>query len=124
MPEARLSEAEAYIMQLFWQHGAMKTEELSGLVAEKNWKPTTLLTFLSRLVGKGMLEAQKQGRANTYRPLVGLDEYRQGESRALLDELYGGSARDFIACLADGEGLSAGDLAELRAWLDEQSADT
>lgn len=120
MPDARLSEAEAYIMQLFWQHGAMKTDELSILVTEKQWKPTTLLTFLSRLVAKGMLAAQKQGKANIYRPLVGRDEYRQEEGRAFLDEMYGGSAKDFIACLAGGEGLSAGDLAELRAWLDEQ----
>lgn len=120
MGDIRLSEAEAYIMQLFWENGAMKTDELSGLVAEKEWKPTTLLTFLSRLVAKGMLEAEKQGKANLYRPLVGREEYLQGEGRAFLNEMYGGSAKSFLACLVDGQGLSAAELAELKEWLNEQ----
>lgn len=119
-----MSDAEAYIMRAFWAHGAMKTDELSRLVAEKEWKPTTLLTFLSRLVAKGMLAAEKQGKANLYRPRVTLEQYRRDESRAFLDEMYGGSAKDFLACLVDGQGLSSTDLDELRQWLQAQEVQT
>lgn len=120
MGDGKLSEAEGYIMRMFWAHGAMKTDELSRLVAEKGWKPTTLLTFLSRLVAKGMLAAEKQGKSNLYRPLVEREAYRRDEGRAFLDELYDGSAKDFIACLVGGRGLSAAEVGELKAWLDTQ----
>ncbi len=123
MIESKLSDTEAYILRLFWAHGPMKTDELSLLVANKGWKPTTLLTFLSRLVNKGMLAAERQGRANLYRPLVSQEEYRQTEGRAFLDEMYGGSARDFLAALVDGNSLSPGELAELKSWLAAQEVD-
>lgn len=123
MSDYRLSDAESYIMHCFWQHGPMKTDQLSRLVADRGWKPTTLLTFLSRLVSKGMLQAEKQGKANLYRPCVTLAEYQGREGRAFLDEVYGGSARDFLASMVNSKGLDAADIAELRSWLAGQEVD-
>ena len=66
MQDRKLSEAEAYIMELFWANGPMTTDELGKLAADRNWKPTTPLTLLSRLAGKGMLLVEKQGSSNLY----------------------------------------------------------
>mgnify|MGYP003623975588 CR=1 FL=1 len=98
----------------------MGTEELGQLVQEKGWKPTTLLTFLSRLVAKGMLQAEKQGKSNLYRPLVTQTQYASGEGRSFLNELYGGSARDLLAAMVDGRAISTEEVAELKRGLDEQ----
>ena len=123
MPETKLSDAEMYIIRCFWAAGPMKTDELAALVKERGWKPTTLLTFLSRLVAKGMLAAEKQGKSNLYRPLVSRQAYTQAESRVFLDQMYGGSARDFLAAMVEGRAISARELAEMRRWLDEQEVD-
>ena len=120
MPENRLSESEMYVMRRFWATGPMKTDELAAQVADKGWKPTTLLTFLSRLVAKGMLQVEKQGKSNLYRPLVSQQAYLQAESRLFLDQLYGGSARNFLAAMVEGHAISAQELAEMRQWLSEQ----
>lgn len=120
MGELQLSEAELYIMQWFWQRGAMKTDELSALVAPREWKPTTLLTFLSRLAAKGMLQVERQGKSNLYSPLVTETHWRASESRSFLNEMHGGSARNFLAAMTDAHGLSREDISELKAWLDEQ----
>ena len=120
MPDNSLSESELYIMKFFWAHGAMKTDALGALVASRGWKPTTLLTFLSRLVAKGMLAVEKQGKGNLYRPLVDEKTYMHSEGQAFLDQLYGGSAMNFLAAMVEGRALDAADIAELRSWLDEQ----
>lgn len=122
MPEYSLPESERYIMQWFWQHGAMKSDELAQHVVDRGWKNTTLLTFLSRLASKGMLLVQKDGKANLYTPLVTEAEYLRQESRLFLNEMYGGSAKDFVAAMVSNQGLTEKDIAELKAWLDGQEA--
>lgn len=120
MRASKLSEAERYIMNKFWLHGAMYSDELAGLVAEKGWKTTTLLTFLSRLAAKEMLTVEKKGKANRYIPAVTQSAYRREEGMMFLDERYGGSAKDFLAAIVDGKGLTKADITELRQWLSEQ----
>ncbi len=120
MSEQRLSIAETYLMQFFWAEGPLRTEEVSCLAAEKAWKPTTLLTFLSRLVAKGMLGVAREGKQNVYTPRATRDEYLATEGKAFLNDLYGGSARDFIAAMVNTRGLSKEELAELRRFIDEQ----
>lgn len=123
MPEYKLSDAELYIMRRFWEHGPMGTDTLGQLVAPRGWKPTTLLTFLSRLCQKGMLAVEKQGKSNLYRPLVSGEAYASDEGRVFLDELYGGSAQKFLAAMVDSRALSEKDLTELKAWLNTQPED-
>ncbi len=120
MGDQRLSESESYIMQFFWSRGALKTDELGALAAEKNWKQTTLLTFLSRLAAKGVLAVERVGKQNIYRPLVSRAEYLAAEGRAFLQDVYGGSARDFIAAMVDARGITAAELDDLRRFIDEQ----
>ena len=121
--DKHLSEAELAIMRCFWQHGPMTTRKLSTFVADRNWKPTTLLTFLSRLVGKGMLAVQKQGKNNLYIPLVTQDAYQNAQGTTFLDEQYGGSAQAFLAAMVDARGISREELQALQSWLKEKEAE-
>ena len=122
MGDQRLSDAENYLMQFFWSKGALKTDELGALAAEKNWKQTTLLTFLSRLAAKRMLAVERVGKQNIYRPLISRAEYLAAEGKAFLQDVYGGSARDFIAAMVDARGISTAELDDLRRFIDEQEA--
>jgi len=118
----KMSEAEMEIMELVWKMTVPCTSAdiQRELPTDKNWKPTTLLTFLSRLVEKGLLSAEKQGKQNLYRPLVTREDYLAAETRSFLDELHGGSLRSFIAALSNGEKLSEDEIGELRRWLESQ----
>lgn len=122
MPEQSLSENELYIMEFFWDVGPMKSDQLAQHVAQKGWKPTTLLTFLSRLATKGLLQVQKNGKTNIYTPAVSKAEYQSREGRTFLNQLYGGSAKNFLSALVDAQGLSTQDIQELREWLDSQES--
>lgn len=117
----RLGDAELEIMLVIW--GA-EGPVASGYVQERlqgsrNWALPAVITSLNRLVEKGFLSCEKQGRSNRYRPLVSEREYKAAESRGILDRLFGSSFKGLLAALYDGKAIKEQDLEELRSYLDE-----
>lgn len=117
----KLSTAELEIMEQIWRLGGPVTAAaLSGALQDKGWKPTTLLTFLARMVQKGALSAQRQGKQNVYSARITSEEYRAGEAREMLSKFYSGSVKSMVAALYQDKALSASELDELHRWLEER----
>lgn len=124
----KLSETEMEVMQIIWERGyPITSSELLGIFSEekgKDWKGQTIATFLARLVEKGVLiSTRKQGRTNIYSPSISQEEYRSQEAKSLLEKLYEGSVKNFLATLYDGEKLTKNDVAELRSWFAEKAGE-
>ena len=114
------------IMQIIWNCGKpMTSSELLEIFTEKGkeWKGQTIATFLARLVGKNVLSAKKQGRANIYESRMSFEEYKSKESRSLLNTLYDGSVKNFLSTLYDGKDITKEELAELRSWFSKKSSE-
>jgi predicted transcriptional regulator len=79
----------------------------------------TVKTLLSRLVAKGAVGTAPDGRRFLYSPLLERDAYVGGESRRLVDRLFGGRAAPLFAHLAEAEALSDDDIAEIERLLRE-----
>lgn len=123
MKELRsLPDGELEIMQVVWQCEPPVSRSVieDALNAKRALAPSTILTFLSRLCGRGFLSVSRHGRTNYYTPLVSRKDYLAGESRRILDRLYGGSVSAFAVSLCDG-GVSREDLAALRRLLEEDA---
>lgn len=117
-----LSESEMEIMRVIWKADApMTTAQLLDLFAHKGWKVQTMSTFLARLVEKGVLHAEKHGKANTYTPAVSEQGYHQMEAQHVIDSMYHGSVLDFLAAFYGGEGISKKDVDALRQWFDKEA---
>lgn len=120
----KLSETEMELMQVIWAYDhPVTSSELLDIFAQtkgKEWKGQTIATFLARLVDKGVLTAMKQGRSNTYVPLLSYEEYKQWEAQSVLDQMYQGSIKNFLSALYDGKKLSKEDISELKQWLSEK----
>ena len=120
----RLPDAELVVMQEVWN--APEIPVLSTWIVnqlKEQWKPTSVLTFLSRLCEKGFLECEKQGKVNAYTPLIDEAAYRSHESVSFLQRFYRGSVRDLVASLSGTGDLTGEDLDELRDFLDKQGRD-
>ena len=115
-----LSGAEQQIMRQIWAAGRPLTcEELrQRLAGEREWKTTTVLTFLARLTEKGMLCVTKQGRANLYAARISEAAYEGEESARFLEEMHGGSVKRMIAALCESGRIEPGELEELCGWLE------
>ena len=115
----RLPEGEREIMRIIWEETPpVERRTIEWALGERHLAPSTILTYLTRLTEKGFLSVEKDGRSNTYTPLVSQREYLAAESRELIDKLYGGSLRSFAVSLCDG-GFSLEEIDELRRMLEE-----
>lgn len=116
----RITEAEYAVMEALWDRPRRTAAEVSEEVcAVRDWSLATVKTLLSRLVQKGAAAAEPDGRRFLYSPLIAREDYVGGESRRLVDRLFGGSAASLVAHLAETEALTEDDLAEIEALLKE-----
>ncbi|MEM7688325.1 MAG: BlaI/MecI/CopY family transcriptional regulator [Pseudomonadota bacterium] len=117
----RISDAEHAIMEALWDHdGAASAQEIYDTVGTaRDWSLATVKTLLSRLVTKQAIATQPDGRRFLYSPVIARADYVGGESRRLVDKLFGGRAASLVAHLAESEALSVDDLTEIEALLKE-----
>ena len=117
----RISDAELEVMEALWSGDAPLTaaEVAERIDPSRQWSDRTIKTMLARLLAKGVIAHEEDGRRYLYQPMVARDRYVAGESRRMVDRLFGGRAAPMVAHLAQGKGLSRDDLAELEALLKE-----
>ncbi|WP_299192904.1 BlaI/MecI/CopY family transcriptional regulator [uncultured Erythrobacter sp.] len=116
----RISEAEHAVMEVLWDRGTATAAEVCDIVCEaRDWSLATVKTLLSRLVQKNAIATRPDGRRYLYTPLIARSDYVGGESRRLVDRLFGGKAASLVAHLAETEALTDNDLTEIEALLKE-----
>lgn len=116
----RISDAEYAVMEALWKRSPQTAAEVCGTVCEeRGWTMPTVKTLLARLVTKGALATQPDGRRFLYTPLIERRAYVGGESKRLVERLFGGRAAPLFAHLADSEALTDEDIAEIEHLLRE-----
>ena len=116
----RISEAEHAVMEALWAKSPLSaTEVCEEVCARRGWSLATVKTLLSRLVAKQAVATKPDGRRFLYTPLLERADYVGGESRRLVERLFGGRAAPLFAHLAEAEALSAQDIAEIEKLLRE-----
>lgn len=114
-----ISEAESRVMEVLWRKAPQSSEEIvASLQQESDWHEKTIRTLLGRLLGKGAVSAEKDGRRYLYSPTLSRESWQSQESRSLLDRVFGGRLSPLLAHFSQHEKLSAKDVAELRKLLD------
>ena len=121
MKSISIGDAELEIMKVIWRAKEPITSlDIGKAVENKDWKKTTIATFLARLVEKGALAAEKQGKLYYYTPLITEKEYKRSQTKKLISSLYDGSVRDFAVSFFKEQKLSEEDIKELKAIFDEK----
>jgi len=116
----RISEAEHAVMEVLWRRSPQTAAEVCEHLCEpRHWSVPTVKTLLARLVGKGALATEPDGRRFLYTPVLERRDYVGTESRRLVDRLFGGRAAPLFAHLAEAEALTAQDIAEIERLLAE-----
>jgi BlaI family transcriptional regulator, penicillinase repressor len=119
-----ISEAESVVMQALWRHGSMSAERVvETLKNQQNWQETTIKTLLSRLLNKGAIRAEKEGRRYVYSPVLTRDDWLSSESKGLLDRLFGGRVAPLVAHFGRHGKLSKKDIADLKRMIAEMDHD-
>ena len=115
----QISEAESVVMDVLWrQHPLGADEVAAALASQQDWQEATIKTLLNRLLNKGAISAQKEGRRYLYSPLLKREDWVLKESRGLLDRLFDGRVAPLVAHFSAHRKLSKKDIAELRTLLE------
>ena len=116
----RISGAESIVMEVLWRQSPRTAEDVAvALADEQSWGEATVKTLLNRLLKKGAVAADRDGRRYLYRPLLDRADYVHAESRGLLDRLFDGRLAPLVSHLSQRETLSADDIAELKRLIAE-----
>ncbi len=119
-PAPKITEAEWAVMRVFWQLGeAALGDVVRALEDQLDWKPRTVQSLMRRLVEKGALISESQGRDFRYRPAFTQDECQLDEGRSFLQRVFEGRLTPFVAAMVEKQEVSKDELRELRALLDE-----
>ena len=114
----RISDAEHAVMEVLWDEAPLSAQDVVERVdPERGWSANTVKTLLGRLLAKNAIAHEEDGRRYLYRPVVPRDDYVAGESRRLIDRLFGGRLTPLVAHLAERDELSPRDIAEIEALL-------
>lgn len=118
--KARISQSELDVMDVLWTQSPLGASEVAErLAGHKNWNIRTIKTLLARLVEKGALSTEAEGRRYLYSPLISKDNYAASAARRLSNRLFGGRAAPLVMHLAKDDGLTQDDIEELEALLRE-----
>ena len=119
----QISEAEFEVMKIVWKSAPINTNEITDrLVKTTTWSPKTIQTLIKRLVTKGALSYEKQGRIFVYTPLVDEAEYIGQESNTFLNRFYNGNLTAMLSAYIDNDRLSETEIEELRSLLSKNKA--
>jgi BlaI family penicillinase repressor len=119
----RISPAEWSVLNAVWDRAPVSASEVAAaLAADTQWHPKTVLTFLTRLVEKGVLAVRREGRANLYSPRLSREECIREESESFVQRVFCGAAAPMLAHFVEHGELSDEEIAELQRLLKQRKA--
>lgn len=118
----QISEAESQVMEVLWS-GSPRTAEdvVAALSDQQAWQVATIKTLLNRLLKKGAVRAEKDGRRFLYSPLLTREQWLVTESGSMVQRLFGGRIAPLVAHFGQHGKLSADDLEDLKRLVKELS---
>lgn len=118
----QISEAEFEVMKVVWKFAPINTNEITErLLKTTTWSAKTIQTLIKRLVTKGALAYEKQGRIFVYTPLVKGNEYINQQSNSFLNRFYDGDISAMLSTYLENNQLSETELQHLRSILSKDS---
>ena len=117
----RITEAEWEVMDVVWSRSPVAASVIvAALERKRQWTLATVRTLLRRLVRKGAVERQSEGKRYLYSPRISKEECVRQESDSFLDRVLGRAPALTLLHLVSKADLSNQDIQELRRILREK----
>ena len=77
-----IPEGELAVMEVLWAESPLTAQDVTDRVEPaRGWQTNTVKTMLSRLLAKGVLAHEEDGRRFRYRPTISRQDYAARETR-------------------------------------------
>ena len=119
----QISDAEWQVMKIVWMQGQQTSRDLIRVLAEKfDWSKSTVQTLLARLVEKGCLTREKEGKSFVYSALLTLDQSRELLVQDIKVKVCSRRMKQLVADLIAECDFTQADLEDLEAVISEKKA--
>ncbi len=114
-----ITDSEYTIMKILWNtEQKMTVSDVIKALDGNDWTPSTVSTFLQRLLKKKVISCEKKGNTNLYYPVMKQKDYDMSETESFLAKIYKGSVKNLVAALYENKKLSKEDMSELKDMFD------
>jgi BlaI family transcriptional regulator, penicillinase repressor len=114
------TDAELEILRVLWSRGASTVREVHELIrTAKDVGYTTVLKQMQVMHRKGLLARSDRFRSHVYQPVQSQHKMQRQLAAAMLQQAFGGSARQLLQSALAGRRVDPQELVEIRALLDE-----
>ncbi len=120
MDDRTLGAVESRFADIIWAHEPLSSGELVKLCErELQWKKSTTYTVLRKLIERGIMRNED----GTVSSCLSREAFYAQQSERFVNESFGGSLPAFLAAFTSRKGLSAAEIAEIRAMIDAHTED-
>jgi len=118
----KLPDAEFDIMKVVWSNTPPITANIIMQQHGNNegWRVQTAITLLLRLVERGFLHTEKNGKERKYFPIVNKEDYLKFETGNFIRQFHDNSLLNLVSSVYADEILSDEDINELLEWVRER----
>lgn len=117
----RISQAEWEVMKAVWKQPSVSAQDIiDSLAGSSDWTSATIKTLLNRLVRKGVLQFEKQGKAYLYSAVYSEKECQTAEADSFLQRIFDGSLAPLMAHFVESRKLTARELDELEQLIKQR----
>lgn len=109
-----VGELQARILEAVWAEEPTTVKDVAGLLGDEH-HPKTVMTVMNRMVDKGLLLRERQGRAYSYRTTADREAFMASVARQVLDGLLADFGRPTLAHFI--EAADSDQLAELETLI-------
>ena len=118
--KAQPSNLEMQVLAVLWEHGPATARQVQEMLPDKKERAyTTVLSVMQVMEKKGLLRHEAQGNRHLYTPTVKKGEILGSFLRSVIANLFGGSAANAMQHLLANRKVSAEELQEMRALLND-----
>lgn len=115
-----ISDAEWEVMKVIWKKDKITANEIIDELSKNiDWKANTIKTLINRLLKKGVISFQKNGKEYLYYSVASEEECVKAESETFLKKVFNGSVNSMILNFVKSEKLSEKDIEELKQILNK-----
>ncbi len=116
-----ITDAEWEVMKLIWNNNPSTSEQIiSALSPKMGWSAQTIKTLINRLLKKGIIDFEKEGRIYKYYPLILKEDYIRTENRSFLEKVYDGALSMLVSNFLEEESLSENEIEKIQKILEKK----
>jgi BlaI family transcriptional regulator, penicillinase repressor len=118
---AKISPAEWEVLNIVWDRAPVSAPDVAAALADETaWHAKTVLTFLTRLVDKGVVKVRRDGKLNLYTAKLTRAQCVREESETFLQRVFRGATAPLLAHFVEHAELTDDEITELQRLLKQR----